>query len=301
MGSGRTSLRPRLLERLARRRRPATPAERVRALLERWRARGRRWETRPYYPAILDLAGRTALVVGAGKVGEGKIRGLLDAGARVRVVSLDATEEVRRWAKDGAIELHLRAYEATDLDGCFLVVAATERNETNVRVFEDAEARQMLCNVVDVTHLCNFILPSIMRRGDLAIAVSTGGASPALARQIRLSMEECYGDEYAMAMQLLGSLREELKERYPEPEHRKIVFERMVYSELMDLIRVGDTDAIEAWVERCIAEGPHYVERGEHARLIAAARARAGAEGARSAPADSSEASAAHSNGASAS
>jgi precorrin-2 dehydrogenase / sirohydrochlorin ferrochelatase len=301
MASGRASVRPRLLRRFARRRRSSTPAERVRALLERWGLRGRRWETRRYYPAILDLAGRTALVVGGGKVGEGKVRGLLDAGARVRVVSLEATEQVRRWADDGAIELQLRAYETADLDGCFLVVAATERNETNVRVFEDAEARQMLCNVVDVTPLCNFILPSIMRRGDLAIAVSTGGASPALARQIRLSMEECYGDEYALAMQLLGSLREELKERYPDPEDRKVVFERMVYSELMDLIREGDTDAIEAWVERCIAEGPRYVERGEHARLIAAARARAGRAGARPASASSSGARPADSNGASAS
>ncbi len=133
----------------------------------------------------------------------------------------------------------------------------------------------MLCNVVDVTHLCNFILPSIMRRGDLAIAVSTGGASPALARQIRLSMEDCYGDEYEIAMQLLGSLREELKERYPDPEHRKVIFERMVYSSLLDMIRAGDVDAIEAWVERCIEEGPDYVDRSEHARLVAAARERA--------------------------
>jgi precorrin-2 dehydrogenase/sirohydrochlorin ferrochelatase len=242
-------------------------------MLARWQKRGRRWDSRSYYPAILDLAGRKALVVGAGKVGEGKIRGLLQADAHVRAVSLEATDEVRRWADEGTIDLQLRAYETADLDGCFLVIAATERNETNVRVSEDAEARRMLCNVVDVTHLCNFILPSIMRRDDLAIAVSTGGASPALARKIRLSLEATYGDEYAVAMKLLGALRAELKERYPDPHDRKVIFERMVYSDLMDMIRTGDTDGIEAWVEKCIEEGPAYAPAESHRRMVAASLA----------------------------
>lgn len=245
----------------------------VEELLARWRARGRSWRRRPYYPAILDIAGRTGLVVGAGSVGEGKIRGLLEADAHVRVVSLDATEQVRRWADEGRIELALRAYETADLEGCFLVIAATEDNDTNVRVFEDAERRQMLCNVVDVTNLCNFILPSIMRRGDVAIAVSTGGASPALARKIRLSLERSYGDEYALAAELLGSLREELKERYPSPRDRKVIFERMVYSGLIEMIEAGDVEAIESWVERCIEEGPGYASAAEHASALASALA----------------------------
>jgi precorrin-2 dehydrogenase/sirohydrochlorin ferrochelatase len=248
------------------------PLERVRGLLSRWRKRGRHWDTRPYYPAILDIAGRTAVVVGAGKVGEGKIAGLLAGGARVKVVSLAATDTVRQWANEGRIELQLRGYENTDLDGAFLVIAATEHNPTNVQVFEDAEARQMLCNVVDVTHLCNFILPSIVRRGDLAIAVSTGGASPAMARRIRLSLEQCYGDEYAVAMELLGSLRRELKERYPAPQDRKVLFERMVYSDFMDMVRAGDVDGIEAWVQKCVDEGPAYASPEEHRAMLKAAR-----------------------------
>jgi precorrin-2 dehydrogenase/sirohydrochlorin ferrochelatase len=247
------------------------PLERIRSLLARWRERGRRWSSRSYYPAILDIAGRRALVVGAGKVGEGKIAGLMNAGAEVKVVSLTATPQVQRWAEEGAIELELRPYESGDLDGRFLVIAATDRSDTNVRVFEDAEQRQMLCNVVDVTHLCNFILPSIVRRGDLAIAVSTGGASPALARRIRISIGECYGDEYAVAMELLGSLREELKARYPSPEDRKVIFERMVYSDLMDLVRAGDAEAIEAWVQTCIDEGPDYASPAEHREMLEAA------------------------------
>jgi siroheme synthase-like protein len=248
------------------------PEERMRSLLARWRKRGRHWETRPYYPAILDIAGRGALVVGAGKVGEGKIANLVAAGARVKVVSLTATPQVERWASEGKIELELRAFEPADLDGRFLVVAATEDNDTNVSVFTEAEGRQMLCNVVDVTHLCNFILPSIVRHGDLAIAVSTGGASPALARRIRLSLGECYGDEYAIALQLLGSLREELKARYPAPDHRKVVFERMVYSDFMDMVRAGDADGLEAWVTRCIEEGPGYATPEEHRAMLADAR-----------------------------
>ncbi len=247
---------------------PAEPIDRVRALLARWGKRGRRWETRPYYPAILDIAGRRAVVVGAGKIGEGKIAGLLNAGARVKVVSLTSTDAVRRWAQEGRIDLEQRAYESADLEDTFLVIAATENNDTNVRVFEDAEARQMLCNVVDVTHLCNFILPSIVRHGDLAIAVSTGGASPALARRIRISLAQCYGDEYAVALQLLGSLREELKAMYPSPDERKVLFERMVYSDFMDMVRSGDVERIEAWVQTCIDEGPAYTSPEAHRAML---------------------------------
>ena len=260
------------LSRLRTRKEPAEPLDRVRALVARWGRRGRRWETRPYYPAILDIAGRRAVVVGAGKIGEGKIENLVNAGARVTVVSLTATDVVRRWAAEGRIELQERAYESADLEGAFLVIAATENNATNVRVFEDAEARQMLCNVVDVTHLCNFILPSIVRHGDLAIAVSTGGASPALARRIRISLSQCYGDEYAVALELLGSLREELKAMYPDPDHRKILFERMVYSDFMDLVRAGDVERIESWVQTCIDEGPAYTSPEEHRAMLAETR-----------------------------
>jgi precorrin-2 dehydrogenase/sirohydrochlorin ferrochelatase len=250
----------------------AAPLERVRDLVARWGARGRRWNTRPYYPAILDIAGRRAVVVGAGKIGEGKIEGLLNADAKVTVVSLTATDRVREWARAGRIELHERAYLSSDLDDTFLVIAATENNDTNVRVFEDAEARQMLCNVVDVTHLCNFILPSIVRHGDLAIAVSTGGASPAMARRIRISLAQCYGDEYAVALELLGSLREELKTMYPSPDDRKVLFERMVYSDFMELVRAGDVERIEAWVQRCIDEGPGYATSAEHRAMLEAAQ-----------------------------
>jgi precorrin-2 dehydrogenase/sirohydrochlorin ferrochelatase len=123
-----------------------------------------------------------------------------------------------------------------------------------------------------VTHLCNFILPSIVRHGDLAIAVSTGGASPAMARRIRISLAQCYGDEYAVALELLGSLREELKAMYPSPDDRKVLFERMVYSDFMELVRAGDVERIEAWVQTCVDEGPGYATPAQHREMVEAAQ-----------------------------
>ena len=152
------------------------------------------------------------------------------------------------------------------------MIAATEDNDTNVRVFEDAEARQMLCNVVDVTHLCNFILPSIVRHGDLAIAVSTGGASPAMARRIRLALAQCYGDEYAVALELLGSLREELKADVPAPDDRKVLFERMVYSDFMDMVRAGDAERHRGLGPAVHRRGPGYATPEEHRAMLEAAR-----------------------------
>lgn len=238
--------------------------EPVRELLEVWKDRGRQWDSKPFYPIYCDLVGRRCLVVGAGKIGEGKIRGLLDAGARVHVVSLAATDAVKQWADEGKIELGLRAFEPNDLDGCFLVIAATEDSETNIAVHSGAAARDMLCNVVDVPPLCNFIVPSVHRQGDLAVAISTAGASPALARRIRLKIAACYGEEYGVVMELLGSLREELKERYPDADDRKVIFERMVYSDLMEWVRGGETERVEAWFQLCADEGPHYAAPEDH-------------------------------------
>lgn len=257
----------------------------VRAMLDRWRERGRRWQGGEYYPAFLDLRGRRCLVVGAGPVGEGKIGGLLRAGAAVRAVSKTATEAVMGWAGEGLIELELRPFRPGDLDGCFLAIAATEDSELNTAVFEGAEARRMLCNVVDVPRLCSFILPSIHRDGDLAIAISTGGASPALARKIRLELGARYGPEHAEALELLGALREEAKRAWPGPGDRKVIFERLVYApagpdgaRLLDLVRAAEAERIEAWVERCLAEGPGYAPATEHAATVAEGLAAAGAD-----------------------
>ena len=159
------------------------------------------------FPMFLKLEGRQCLVVGAGKVGEPKIAGLLDTGARIRVVALDASPAVREWARAGRIELNLRAFSSDDLDGAFLAVVATSSRSLNERVYHEAQRRGVLCNVVDVPDLCDFFYPAVVRRGDLQIAVSTAGQSPSLAQQIRQQLEKQFGPGYADWVAELGETR----------------------------------------------------------------------------------------------
>ena len=159
------------------------------------------------FPMFLKLEGRQCLVVGAGRIGEPKISGLLETGARIRVVSLDATPTVREWARAGAIELELRAFSSDDLDGAFLAVVATNSRTLNERVYHEAQRRGVLCNVVDVPDLCDFFYPAVVRRGDLQIAVSTAGQSPSLAQKIRQQLEKQYGPAYAAWVKELGETR----------------------------------------------------------------------------------------------
>lgn len=162
------------------------------------------------FPMFVKLAGRRVLVVGAGAVGEAKIRGLLDTGAHIRVVALQANSTVRDWAASGAISLEERAFAPADLDGFFLVVAATSSRETNGFIFTEAQRRQNLCNVVDVPELCDFFYPAVVRRGDLQIAISTAGQSPLLAQRIRKRLEHQFGPEYTEWVAELGKLRREV-------------------------------------------------------------------------------------------
>ncbi len=159
------------------------------------------------FPMFMKLEGRQCLVVGAGKVGEPKIAGLLETGARIRVVALEASPSVREWARDGKIELELRAFAADDLDGALLAVVATNSRTLNERVYQEAQRRRVLCNVVDVPDLCDFYYPAIVRRGDLQIAVSTAGQSPSLAQKIRQQLEKQFGPGYGAWVAELGETR----------------------------------------------------------------------------------------------
>lgn len=159
------------------------------------------------FPMFLKLKGRRVLVVGAGKVGEPKIAGLLDTGARIRVVSLEATPAVHSWAQEGRIELELRAFSPNDLDGAFVAVVATSSRSLNERVYQEAQRRGVLCNVVDVPDLCDFFYPAVVRRGDLQIAVSTAGQSPSLAQKIRQQLDKQFGPAYAEWVAELGDTR----------------------------------------------------------------------------------------------
>jgi precorrin-2 dehydrogenase / sirohydrochlorin ferrochelatase len=156
---------------------------------------------------FVKLEGKRCLVVGAGKVGEPKIGGLLDTGARVHVIALEASEAVHEWANAGKIALELRAFRVADLDGSFLTVVATSSRALNASIYREAQRRGILCNVVDVPEYCDFYYPAVVRRGDLQIAISTNGQSPSLAQKLRQQLERQFGLGYAQWVAELGETR----------------------------------------------------------------------------------------------
>jgi precorrin-2 dehydrogenase len=180
--------------------------------------------SKQYYMACLDLEGRRCVVVGGGAVAAEKAAGLLTCGAQVTVVAPELHEGLR----EARVQWRRRGYRATDLAGAFLVIAATDDPGVNERVHRDAETRGVLCNVADVPELCNFILPAVHRQGPIAVAVSTGGASPALAKRIRSEMAERIGPEHAELAERLQALRPEVKRRFATYEERRDYFEALV-------------------------------------------------------------------------
>jgi siroheme synthase-like protein len=181
-----------------------------------------------FYMACLDLEGRSCLVVGGGPVALEKVDGLLACDARVTVVAPQAVPALRA----RRVEWLRRSYRSSDLDGCFLVVAATSTASVNRRVFADAERRSLLCNVVDVPELCNFILPAVHREGPLAVAVSTGGASPALAKRIKRDIAATVRPEHADLARRLRALRPWARSHFGTYEERRDFFDDLVAREL---------------------------------------------------------------------
>jgi len=179
------------------------------------------------FPIFLKLESRPCLVVGAGIIAEGKIQGLLSELASVKVVAPEATAQIRQWASAGAIEWHEREFESADLDGKFLVIVATSSRDVNTRVFTEAHAKNILCNAVDDPANCDFYYPAVVRRGDLQIAISTGGHSPALAQRLRQELEQQFGPEYESWVAELGKQREELAAAELDPEVRKRILHEL--------------------------------------------------------------------------
>ncbi len=185
-----------------------------------------------YYMACLDLEHRDVLVVGAGSVAVEKIGGLLDARARVTVVAPGVSEAVEELARSGCVALIRRCYRASDLERRFLVVAATSDTSLNERVYADADARGMLCNVVDVPELCSFILPAVHRDDPIAVAISTGGASPALAQRLRDDVARLVTREHVRLAHELRELRPWAKAHLPTYEARRAFFRELVRERL---------------------------------------------------------------------
>lgn len=187
--------------------------------------------TAPLFPMFLKLEGRNCLVVGAGSVGEQKIRGLIACDADVRVVAPSASAAVRGWAERGVLTWLARTFEPPDLDNLFLVVAATSSAEVNHEIYREAKARGILCNVVDDPPYCDFYYPAVVRRGRFQIAVSTAGLSPALAQRIRKQLEQEFPPVYASWLEDLGRKREALFRAGGDPELRRQLLHQSVTPE----------------------------------------------------------------------
>jgi precorrin-2 dehydrogenase/sirohydrochlorin ferrochelatase len=206
----------------------------------------------PFYIACLKLTGRRCLVVGGGEIGLEKVEGLLACDADVSLLAPTAHPQLEELASEGSIQWAKRPYGgAEDLEGVFMVIAATDDSEVNIGVFDDAEKRAMLVNVVDVPPLCNFILPAIVRTGPLAIAISTAGASPALAKRMKRQVSELFGEEYARLAVILNDARGWAKGTLPTYQDRKEFFEGIVNGDPdpIELLRDGEETAVLAIIE----------------------------------------------------
>jgi precorrin-2 dehydrogenase/sirohydrochlorin ferrochelatase len=209
-----------------------------------------------YYPIFLKVENRLCLVVGGGEVGARKVKTLLSCGASVALVSLELVEWLEEKIEEGVVGLVGNHYEEKHLEGCCLVIAATDDLELNRRIAKDAEKRGLLCNVVDYPQEGNFILPALIQRGALTLAVSTSGKSPALARQIREDLEHRFGEEYADFLEIMGAVRSRLLRESQDSRTNKEKFDSLVKSELLELVRRRDFTAVDRILQKVL--GSNY-------------------------------------------
>lgn len=214
------------------------------------------------YPVALRIEGRHCVVVGGGEVAARKVGSLLEAGASVTVISPMLCDALVKRSAAGEVKYVARAYQSGDLATAFLAYAATDDDEVHEEIAREAEERGTLLNVVDRPRWCNFFVPSIARRGDIAVAVSTGGASPALARRVREEIERFIGPQYERAALLLGRLRRHLQDREPSGGRRQRILDGLVRSELIDLLRSPDTAAVDRLLSRDVGEGVSLASLG---------------------------------------
>ena len=205
-----------------------------------------------YYPIFLKIENRPCLVVGGGEVGARKVKTLLSCGASVALVSPEVEEWLGEKIREGVVDLVGNHYEEKHLEGCFLVIAATDDVELNSRIAEDAERRGLLCNVVDYPQEGNFILPALIQRGALTLAISTSGKSPALARQIREDLELRFGTEYADFLEIMGAVRSRLLRESQDSRANKEKFDRLVQSDLLELVRRRDFAAVDSILQKVL-------------------------------------------------
>ncbi|HEY6140513.1 MAG TPA: bifunctional precorrin-2 dehydrogenase/sirohydrochlorin ferrochelatase [Thermoanaerobaculia bacterium] len=216
----------------------------------------------PYYPIFLDVEDRDVAIIGGGNVCARKAETMLRYGARVTIVSPSFTDEIEQWARKGAVAIKRKPYDARDLDGASIVIASTDDQRVNEQIAADCRARKIPVNVVDVTPLCEFIVPAIVESGSVHVAISSEGKSPALARTLKEDIQRMLGTEYAEVNDALGSLRDNAKKALPTDVARKAFFDGILARGILDMLRQGRRhDAYEAIAAACRAAGVEVSER----------------------------------------
>ncbi len=213
-----------------------------------------------YYPVCLDVSGRRCVIIGGGEVAERKARRLMDCGAEVLMVSESLSPALQTMKAEGRLS-HIRAEYSRDLiGGAFLVIGATDRADVNEAVSRDARKQGILVNIVDDPGRCNFILPALYRRGDLLIAITTGGKSPALAKRLRKEMARHFGPEYDIFLEIMGQIRGKIISRGYPPEKNRTLFESIIDSDIIGHIREKRWDKVREVIRDLAGE---EIEVGE--------------------------------------
>ena len=207
-----------------------------------------------YYPIVLKIDRKPVLVIGGGEVAESKVQHLLDCDAAVTVLSPELTPQLHALVQSGAIAWRQRAYEVGDVRGSFIVIAATGDAQVQERIYRDARQARILVNCVDEPERCDFIMPSVIRRDDLIVAISTSGKSPAFAAWLRQNIESWLSVDFGRAVRVLGRVREHVRERFKTVRERKQVYARIIDSGLVNWIRDCDDATAEARVKEMIHE-----------------------------------------------
>jgi siroheme synthase-like protein len=218
----------------------------------------------PYYPIYIDIEDRHVIIIGGGNVCARKAETMMKYGARVTIVSPEFTDEIEQWAREGCLELRRKRYDHSDLQGAKLVIASTDDTQVNEAIAADCRARNIPVNVVDVTPLCEFIVPAIIESGAIQIAVSTGGKSPAVARTLKEDLQRMIGSEYAELNEVLGSLRDGAKAsaKLPTDVDRKRFFDGIIAAGVLEMLRTGRrAEAYETIAGACEAAGVPVSER----------------------------------------
>ena len=210
----------------------------------------------PYYPIYIDIEDRSVVIIGGGQVCARKAETMMKYGARVTVVSPEFTEEIERWGREEKLALKRKSYDESDLDGANIVIASTDVQRVNEKIAADCRRRRIPVNVVDVTPLCEFIVPAIMEKGSIQVAISTGGKSPALARTLKKDLQRMIGPEYAEVNDVLGTLREGAKDVLPTDVDRKDFFDGILARGILDMLREGRRkDAYDEIARACEEAG----------------------------------------------